>query len=151
MFIKGRPLNDFGLQCIVRFWYELPRKRFDDSRRVDAVRQEIVERSANLKEPLGRALFNDLAGNLLDERFPVWRWDVCLICNLLTSYVSDAAVEYVVTRETRTSEHALLQTSKVPFAGCVHFLLLSSGVDSRHLSTPPSFPPCSAHRKSQSL
>jgi len=48
MFVERRPFNDLRLQRIVRFRYKFPRKRLDDGRRVDAMRQEIVKRGADL-------------------------------------------------------------------------------------------------------
>ena len=48
VFIECRPFDNLWLQCLIRLWYQLPCKRFDDCRRVNAVRQKIVERRADL-------------------------------------------------------------------------------------------------------
>ena len=47
------------------------------------MREEIVEGGADLQEALRRPFFDDLAGDLLDEGFPVGWGDVCLVCYFL--------------------------------------------------------------------
>jgi hypothetical protein len=46
--IERRPLDDLGLQGIVRLGYQLPRQRLDDGCRVDAMRQQVVKGGADL-------------------------------------------------------------------------------------------------------
>jgi hypothetical protein len=49
------------------------------------MRQEVVERGADLEQTLWTSLFDDLARDLFDESFPVGGWDVCGVCDLLAA------------------------------------------------------------------
>jgi hypothetical protein len=47
------------------------------------MRKQIVEGRADLQKTLRGSLLDNLAGDLLDECFPVRRWDVRLVCDFL--------------------------------------------------------------------
>lgn len=49
MLVERRPFDDLWLQRIVCLWYQLPGERLDDRGRIDAVREEIIERCSDLQ------------------------------------------------------------------------------------------------------
>lgn len=73
--IKGRPLDDVGLEFVINLGYQLPRESLEDGGGGDAVRQKIVQLCADLQNACGRMFLNDLVGDLCYECLPVWRWD----------------------------------------------------------------------------
>jgi hypothetical protein len=88
VFVEGRPFDHLWLERVVGLRYELPRKSFENRGRIDAVREEIVERASHLQQTRRAALFDNLPCNLLNKSLPVRRWDVCLFCNLFAVVTS---------------------------------------------------------------
>lgn len=43
MLVESRPFDNLWLQCIIRLWYEFPCECLDNGRRVDTMREEVVE------------------------------------------------------------------------------------------------------------
>ena len=48
MLVESSPLDDLWFERIIRLGYQLPGERLDDCRRIDAVREEVVEGGPNL-------------------------------------------------------------------------------------------------------
>jgi hypothetical protein len=96
VFVERGPLDDFGFQLVVRLCDELPCECLDDRCRVNAVGEEIVELGADLEEASWTAFLDDLIRNLRYESFPVWRWNMRELCNVLTAVLSvQRVVSYV--------------------------------------------------------
>jgi hypothetical protein len=60
------------------------------------MREQIVKCCSDLKETGGTSFFDYLICDLADQSFPVWRWDVCCLCDVL-------AVPLLVTTPSETA------------------------------------------------
>lgn len=86
--VESSPLDDFWLECVVGLRYEFPGEHLQDGSRVYAMREEIVERCADLEKASWTSFLDDLVGDLCDERFPIWWGDVRCFCDVFAVCMS---------------------------------------------------------------
>jgi hypothetical protein len=143
VFVESCPFDDLRLQLVVRLRNELPRQCFNDGSRVDAMREEVIELSADLEETCGAAFLDNLVCDLGDESFPVRRWNVRKLCDVLAAVsvstdlwcdVEEGRETYFCACTASNINNALLKFLPLSFA-----ILLFSTSTSFHPSFAPTF------------
>jgi hypothetical protein len=83
--VKRRPLNHIRFQRIIDLRYKLERQSFENSRRRNAMCEEVVELGSHLKDSCRGVLFHDLLCDLTDQGFPVRGRNGSFVCDFLAT------------------------------------------------------------------
>lgn len=84
MLVECRPFDNICLQYIIDHGNQFKCQGLEDGCGRYAMCEEVVEFCSNLENACWRMLFHDLSSNLVNQGFPIWRWDWCAVCYSFT-------------------------------------------------------------------